>query len=77
MSLTARELDYVAVMKSYRGNGVSHEIIAKLLSNFQSRPIFATTSNDAMKNTLSRAGFVQQGTEWQGTNGQLSLWIKS
>jgi len=38
--------------------------------------LFATTSNLRMKKTLRRAGFVQEGQEWKGTNSQLSLWIR-
>lgn len=72
------ELGYVAVRESHRGRGMSHEISAKLLSEFKSRPLFATTSHDGMKRNLQKAGFVQRGKEWTGTKGNLlSLWIKT
>jgi hypothetical protein len=71
------ELGYVAVKKSHQRQGLSHQITAKLLSTFQGRPIFATTSHEGMKRTLKTAGFIRQGTEWQGKTGNLlSLWIK-
>ena len=73
---TMHELGYVAVKKSHRGNQYSHKITEKLLSSFQSRPIFATTSNPRMKETLRKEGFLQQGKEWKGRTGNLlSLWI--
>ena len=71
------ELGYVAVKKSHRKRGISHEIAAKLLSTFQTKPLFATTSHDAMKLTLKNAGFVQRGNEWPGVKRVLSLWIKT
>lgn len=73
----SHELGYVAVKKSHQGQGLSHEITAKLLCTFQGRPIFATTSHERMKRTLKRADFIRQGKEWQGKKGKLlSLWIK-
>ena len=69
------EFGYVAVKKSHRRLGFSHEITTKLLATFQSRPLFATTSNEYMKPTLKKAGFIQHGDEWQGKKGKLSLWI--
>lgn len=71
------ELGYVSVDASSRGLGISHRIAHLLLLQFQERPVFATTSHDGMKRTLSHAGFCQQGREWPGEHGNLSLWIKS
>jgi predicted GNAT family N-acyltransferase len=72
------ELGYVAVTKTHRNRKLSHKITAELLSSFQSRPIFATTSEEAMKKVLEKAAFVKQGKEWQWKKGnRLSLWIKS
>jgi len=72
----AHELGYVVVKESNRGKGISQRITAKLLSVFQIRPLFATTSCPWMKRTLEKAGFDRRGNEW-GKKGKLSLWIKS
>ncbi len=69
------ELGYVAVDPNHRKHGLSHRIVAELLSKHE-RPLFATTSDDRMKRTLRNAGFVQMGVEWKGQKGQLSLWIR-
>jgi predicted GNAT family N-acyltransferase len=70
------ELGYVAVDAQHRKRGLSHRIVAELLSKHPGR-LFATTSNDGMKKTLAGAGFVRKGREWRGQNhNQLSLWIK-
>ena len=73
----SHELGYVSIKKSHWGQELSKKITAKLLSEFQGRPLFATTSNERMKQTLKKAGFVQQGKEWMGNTEQLSLWIKN
>ena len=57
-------------------NEVSHQITGQLTLEFPKRPLFATTSSEAMKRALMRAGFIQQGQEWLGRYGKLSLWIK-
>lgn len=70
------ELGYVAVDPQHRKRGVSHRIVAELLSKHQGH-LFATTCNEGMKKTLAGAGFVRKGREWRGQkNNQLSLWIK-
>jgi len=71
------ELGYVAVDESRRRRGISHEITSLLLSKFRERPVFATTSSTGMKRTLSHANFAQQGHEWPGKYGILSLWVKT
>lgn len=68
------ELGYIAVDARHRGNDLSHAIVAKLLSNKEG-PLFATTDSDFMKGSLKKAGFKQQGKEWKGERGRLSLWI--
>jgi len=73
----SHELGYVAIKERYQRQGLSKRIMAKLLSEFQGRPLFATTSNKYMKKTLEKAGFVQRGKEWKGEKEQLSLWIKN
>ena len=70
------ELGYVAIDAQHRKRGLSHRIVAELLSKHQGR-LFATTSNEGMKKTLAGAGFVRKGREWRGQkHNQLSLWIK-
>ena len=70
-----RELGYVTVMKEHRGRGISRAIVQVLLSAHET-PLFATTSVARMKSTLEQFGFVQQGKEWTGRGGELSLWVK-
>jgi predicted GNAT family N-acyltransferase len=72
----APELGYVAVDPKHRKRGLSHRIVAELLSMHKG-PLFATTFDKHMKMTLRRAGFVQTGVEWEGRKAKLSLWIKS
>jgi RimJ/RimL family protein N-acetyltransferase len=70
------ELGYVAVDAQHQKRGLSHRIVAELLSRHQGR-LFATTFNEGMKKTLADAGFVRKGREWRGQkHNQLSLWIK-
>lgn len=70
------EVGYVAVDAQRRKRGLSHRIVAALLSKHQDR-LFATTSNEGMKKTLAGAGFVPKGQEWRGQkHNLLSLWIK-
>jgi RimJ/RimL family protein N-acetyltransferase len=68
------ELGYVAVDQKHQGHGLSHLIVATLVSNCKEQ-LFATTDNIHMKRTLKKAGFRQQGREWEGNKGRLSLWI--
>lgn len=69
------ELGYVAVAPAHRRHGLSHELVAALLAG-RDDALFATTSNDKMKRTLLRAGFIQQGQEWDGNHTRLSLWLR-
>jgi RimJ/RimL family protein N-acetyltransferase len=69
------ELGYVAVDAEHRGHRLSHRIVAALLARHEG-PLFATTSNDRMKQTLAKCGFTRKGREWKGLSGQLSLWMK-
>jgi len=69
------ELGYVAVDKKHRQKGLSHRIVAELLSQNEGT-LFATTDCAHMKKTLAAAGFVRKGREWKGRRGQLSLWVK-
>lgn len=70
-----QELGYVAVDPAHQGKGLSHRIVAALLSK-NDGPLFATTSSDRMKQTLAKSGFVQKGREWKGQKGQLSMWMR-
>jgi hypothetical protein len=71
------ELGYVAREPSHRGHNLSEQIVSKLLSVSPAVSLFATTSNDKMKETLKTAGFLRRGKEWRGAkNNRLSLWVK-
>ena len=59
------ELGYVAVDANHKRRGLSHRIVAELLSK-RSGPLFATTDKEAMRIALDRAGFVRKGKDWQG-----------
>lgn len=67
------ELGYVAVDRTHRGRGLSHEIARLLVSQYKGR-LFATTDCPKMRKTLSAAAFRQRGKEWTGERGALSLW---
>lgn len=69
------ELGYVAVLEKHWGYGLSSRLVETLLSKHVG-PLWATTDNEAMKQTLERAGFGRKGHEWDGERGCLSLWIK-
>ena len=70
------ELGYVAVEPNHRGRGLSELIVQELLAHHPD-PLFATTSSERMKRTLTRVGFAERGSIWPGRNGdQLSLWLK-
>jgi len=72
---TMPELGYIAVAPEHRRQGLSHLVVAKLLS-LHDGGLFATTDEESMKKTLSKAGFVERGRAWKGKRGQLSLWIR-
>lgn len=69
------ELGYVAVDDKHENRGLSSRIVTALLSKHDG-PLFATTDDDRMKNTLRKAGFQMKGHEWDGDRGCLSLWLK-
>jgi hypothetical protein len=69
------ELGYVAVSPDHRGHNLSHCIVRALLNQHTGR-LFATTSSDYMKRTLTRFGFVSKGKEWKGRKYMLSFWDK-
>jgi GNAT superfamily N-acetyltransferase len=70
------ELGYVAVEPNHRGRGLSELIVQELLTHHLDS-LFATTSSEHMKRTLTRVGFAERGNAWLGRNGdQLSLWLK-
>lgn len=70
------ELGYVAVEPNHRSRGLSELIVHELLAHHPD-PLFATTSSERMKRTLTRLGFAERGGTWPGRNGeQLSLWLK-
>jgi RimJ/RimL family protein N-acetyltransferase len=69
------ELGYVAVHPDHRNRGLSHRVTELLLSQ-HSGLIFATTSSEAMKKVLEKAGFVQRGRAWDGSDSKLSLRVR-
>ncbi len=56
LARTTPELGYVAVVPAYQRNGLSERIVNALLAG-RDGPLFATTDDGGMKNTLTRAGF--------------------
>ena len=70
-----RELGYVSVHATHKGNGLSERIVGHLLDDGAS-PLFATTDDKYMMSTLMRTGFVRKGNEWPGGRGQLTLWLR-
>ncbi len=72
---TTPELGYVAVDGGHRNRGLSRRIVAALLSQHKGG-LFATTDSQYMKKTLAGSGFVQNGHEWKGRRGRLSLWTR-
>ena len=71
-----QELGYIAVGSAHQGHRLSGSIVAELLSHHKGS-LFATTSDERMKKTLTKAGFVQMGLEWEGRKSQqLSLWLR-
>jgi predicted GNAT family N-acyltransferase len=71
------ELGYVSRSRNHRGHGLSQKIVSNLIAVLPRMPLFATTSNEKMKQTLRENRFVQQGKQWQGKNkNRLSLWVR-
>jgi RimJ/RimL family protein N-acetyltransferase len=71
-----QELGYVSVDPAHRGHGLSYEIAELLISRHEGQ-LFATTGSPQMKKTLARAGYRQEGQEWEGAKGRLSLWVRA
>jgi hypothetical protein len=69
------ELGYVAISAEHKGKKLSHRMVAELIRD-RTDALFATTDDPRMKRTLTTAGFIQQGKEWEGSRGRLSLWIR-
>ncbi|MCU1314911.1 MAG: hypothetical protein JWN63_233 [Candidatus Acidoferrum typicum] len=69
------ELGYVAIDPAHWGHGLSHKLVAALLAG-RNDALFATTSNDRMKEALRKAGFFSRGQEWDGNHSRLSLWLR-
>lgn len=73
---TAHELGYVAVDEQHRGNHLSDRIVLSLIEDVDF-PLFATTANEWMAKTLTKAGFAECGNRWIGQSGnELSLWYR-
>lgn len=69
----ALELGYVVITDDMRGKKLSGDLVSVIVMNI-TEPTFATTDSNTMRNNLTRSGFIQQGEQWQGKNGMLSLW---
>jgi GNAT superfamily N-acetyltransferase len=72
------ELGYVAVLEDHRKKGLSSQIIDALLGQFNG-PLWATTYNHLMKQSMSKRGFEHKGDEWDSETSKgkrVSLWIK-
>ena len=70
------ELGYIAVDDRHRGNRLSYRLVRELLRD-RIGSLFATTDAEYMKPALLAAGFIQEGREWDGDRGRLSLWLRS
>lgn len=76
------ELGYVYVSDSARGQGVSKELVSRLIEQAPNASLMAITeitSNIPMVKTLERAGFKHVGNTWRGVRAQtpLGLMIKN
>lgn len=76
------ELGYVYVSDSVRGQGVSRELVTRLIEQSPDSLLIAiteVTSNIPMVRSLERAGFVHVGKTWQGVKCKtpLGLMIKN
>jgi GNAT superfamily N-acetyltransferase len=69
------ELGYVAVDPAHRRRRLSYALVTALLTG-RDDLLFATTSSDPMKKSLSKGGFVCKGKEWEGNSSRLSLWLR-
>ncbi len=72
------ELGYVAVSCDWRGLHLSSKVVKKILAEFGSGKLFATTSDPKMKGLLTKHDFRQVGQEWRSKRPgeHLSLWIR-
>ena len=70
------ELGFIAIDEKYRNRHISSTIVKQLCSVHKEGSLFATTDSDKMKKTFKRLNFKQQGEEWRGNRGTLSLWIR-
>jgi hypothetical protein len=69
------EIGYVAIDRNHQGQRLSSRIVGELASKHPG-PLFATTDDERMQRTLTKAGFMKSGCEWRGQRGMLSLWIR-
>lgn len=69
----APELGYLTVTETMRGKGIGKDLARALLQDLR-EPCYATTDSDVMKKILQSVDFSQEGDEWEGQRGTLSLW---
>ncbi len=76
----AMELGWVFTRAEFRGRGISHRLLARLLEKAGQNNLFATTRTDnrLMENVLKSLGFQQAGRAFPGTDGAhlLHLWVR-
>ena len=58
------ELGYVTVVREHRGLGIAKGLVEQVLVLAEGKGMFATTSNSAMQEILSRSGFFSVGNSW-------------
>lgn len=72
------EIGYIAVRKAFGNKGFSGQIMTALLAAFPPQPFWATTFNEYMERTLTKAGFQPKGDPWPGdSSNTLRLWIRT
>ena len=74
------EIGWVFTKETWRGQGIAHRLIEKLLQNGSQYELFATTrtENLSMQSLLSSFGFERTGTPFDGNGDKsaLELWIR-
>ncbi len=75
------ELGWVFTRTEFRGRGISHRLLGRLLEKAGQENLFATTRTDnfSMQGLLKSLGFQQAGLPFPGTKGThlLQLWVRS
>ena len=64
------ELGYVTVVPEHRGRGIAKGLVEQVLGLAEGKGMFATTSDSAMQEILSRSGFFSVGNSWTNDSQQ-------